>query len=103
VISSSKLYKFGHLITFKLSSETYTFCYSQVLSLLRNNELLGFVDGTTLCLVVTNSVPRDVKNAKLEEPPLIIPNPSYNTWHKKDKAIMSAILSSCTIDISGIC
>ena len=99
-VSMSGPINFGHLITARLSSDTYMFWRAQLVSLLRSNLLFGYVDGTFPC--PPSTVSHRPKEAKPEDKPLLLDNPAYHAWHQQDQAILSAILSSLTIEVSGM-
>ena len=99
-VSMSGPVNFGHLITARLSPDTYMFWRAQLVSLLRSNLLFGYVDGTFKC--PPSTLPHRPKEAKADDPPLMLDNPAYRAWHQQDQAILSAILSSLTIEVSGM-
>ncbi|KAL6337939.1 hypothetical protein AAG906_005404 [Vitis piasezkii] len=73
-----------HMVTIKLSSSNYLLWKSQLLSLLKSQELLGHVDGT------------------LAPPPLFAPadsqtpNIKHLAWKNTDQSLLSLLLSSLT-------
>jgi len=72
---------FTQFISLKLDSSNYLMWQSQVLPVLRSNDLLGIVDGTE------PSPPRFLTNEQGES----IVNPEYTLWNKKDQFILSWI------------
>jgi hypothetical protein len=47
-------------------------------------------------------VKREGKDVKDDDPLDIIPNPAYFAWCKQDQAILSAILGSLTLEVTGL-
>jgi hypothetical protein len=72
---------FTQFISLKLDSSNYLMWQSQVLPVLRSNDLLGIVDETE------PSPPRFLTNEQGES----IVNPEYTLWNKKDQLILSWI------------
>lgn len=99
-VSSPGPVNFGHLITARLSPETYMFWRAQVVSLLRCNLLFGYLDGTLPC--PPSTLKMRAKDSKPEDPPVVVSNPTYGSWMQQDQAILSAILSSLAIEVSGM-
>ena len=101
-VTSSAPFNFGHLITTKLSPETYLFWRAQVTSLLRSHLLLGYVEGTVPCPPPTLSVVQKGQNILQPDSVTVVPNPAFTAWQQQDQAILSAILSSSTIEVTGM-
>ncbi|KAK1667332.1 hypothetical protein QYE76_055491 [Lolium multiflorum] len=99
-LSSSGPIHIGHLIKVELKPETYMFWRAQVVSLLHSNLLFGYVDGTFPC--PSQTVPFRAKDAKPDDPSTEVLNPAYGAWKQQDQAILSAILSSMAIEVSGM-
>jgi hypothetical protein len=87
---------FGHPIKIQLTTENHLFWRAQVVSHLWSNLLYGFVDGTFPCPEVYVSVAKDGGD------PVQQINPDYAAWVQQDQAILSAILSSATVDVVGM-
>src|SRR6266540_2542598 len=101
-VASSAPFNFGHLITIKLSHETYMFWRAQVTSLLRSHLLLSYVEGMFPCPASTLSVVQKGKDVLQADSMTVVPNPAFTAWQQQDQAIMSAILSSSTIEVAGM-
>ncbi|KAK1610097.1 hypothetical protein QYE76_033770 [Lolium multiflorum] len=95
-VQSSGPVNFGHLITAKLSPANHLFWRAQVISLLRSNLLHGYVDGTFPCPSSTVTVTKEGGDTSTE------PNPAYAAWIQQDQAILSAFLSSSTLEVGGM-
>jgi hypothetical protein len=63
---------------------------------------MGYVDDTFLSPSPTMSVKREGKDVKEDDPLDIVPNLTYFTWCQQDQAIMSAILGSLTLEVTGL-
>ncbi|CAH9135790.1 unnamed protein product, partial [Cuscuta epithymum] len=68
-----------HFVSLKLTSRNYLFWKTQLVPLLRGNQLLGYVDGTMPC------------------PPKS--DPTYSTWVTQDQSILSMLISSLSEEI----
>lgn len=94
-LSSSPIH-FGHLITIKLTSENYLFWRAQVLPLLRSNLLMGYVNGTNPCpdamILVSPEGGSPTSTANLK----------HGAWIQQDQAILSAVVSSMTVEVLGM-
>jgi hypothetical protein len=78
-----------------LTSENYLFWKAQVGPLLRNNLLMGYVDGSFPC-PPTHTV---VDHGGIAAP---LPSPAYQHWIQEDQAILSAFVSSMSKGVVGI-
>jgi hypothetical protein len=76
------------------------FWRAQVVSLLHSNLLFGYVDGTFP--FPSQTVSYRAKDAKPDDQPTEVLNPSHGAWKQQDQAILSAILSSMAIEVSGM-
>ncbi|KAJ9552406.1 LOW QUALITY PROTEIN: hypothetical protein OSB04_016451 [Centaurea solstitialis] len=74
-----------HMLTIKLSSSNYLLWMNQVTSVLSCQDLLGYVDGTSVA--PTPTITTNGTSA---------PNPAYTEWCKQDQRLQSLILSSLT-------
>ncbi|KAK1651002.1 hypothetical protein QYE76_068807 [Lolium multiflorum] len=95
-VTSSGPVNFGHLITVKLSPQNHLFWRAQVVSHLRSNLLHGYVDGTFPCPSATITVAKEGGGNSSE------PNPGFAAWIQQDQAILSAFLSSSTIEVGAM-
>ena len=78
-VASSAPFNFGHLITIKLSPETYMFWRAQVTSLLRSHLLLGYVEGTVPCPAPTLLIVQKGKDVLQPDSMMVVPNPMFTT------------------------
>jgi hypothetical protein len=62
---------------------------------------MGYVDGMLPSLSLTLSVKKKGKDVTVDTPPDVVPNPEYFAWCQQDKAILSAILGSLTLEVAG--
>ncbi|XP_019163517.1 PREDICTED: uncharacterized protein LOC109159863 [Ipomoea nil] len=89
-----------HYITMKLTMKNFLFWRMQLLSFLRGQDLLGFVDGTHPCppaTVPAASSTGDSTTTSAEPTP--VPNPEYHAWIRQDQTIVSLLVSSMADDV----
>jgi hypothetical protein len=60
---------------------------------------MGYVDDTLPSPSPTLSVKKEGKDVTDDTPLDIVSNPEYFAWCQQDKAILSAILGSLTLDV----
>jgi hypothetical protein len=91
-------FNFSNLITIKASPENYLLWRAQVVSVLRSNLLIGYIDGTFPCPAKTVANPRA---GDAGASPVIV-NQAYVTWIQQDQAILSAILATSTESVNSM-
>ncbi|KAJ0981423.1 hypothetical protein J5N97_009678 [Dioscorea zingiberensis] len=85
---------FGHLINVKLTRTNYLLWKAQFLPYLRNQQLLGYVDGTIVA-------PEKMITQATAEGAMQTPNTTYQQWLQQDQLVLSALLSSLSEEILG--
>ncbi|XP_019176905.1 PREDICTED: uncharacterized protein LOC109172213 [Ipomoea nil] len=84
-----------HYITMKLTLKNYLFWRMQLLSFLRGQDLLGFVDGSFPCPPATIlGTPLTGDSATTSTATVAVANPAYHAWVKQDQTIVSLLVSS---------
>ncbi|XP_019173481.1 PREDICTED: uncharacterized protein LOC109169036 [Ipomoea nil] len=89
-----------HYITMKLTLKNYLFWRMQLLSFLRGQELLGFMDDSYPCppATVLGAPSTGASTTTLAE---VVPvaNPAYHAWIKQDQTIVSLLVSSMADEV----
>jgi gag-polypeptide of LTR copia-type len=80
--------QFSHQIHTVLTHENYLLCKSQILSVLRGYNLVGFIDGTSTMPPSTILV-NEISTV----------NPAFTKWHQRDQLILAWLFSSISAPI----
>ncbi|XP_019161899.1 PREDICTED: uncharacterized protein LOC109158448 [Ipomoea nil] len=89
-----------HYITMKLTLKNYLFWRMQLLSFLRGQDLLGFVDGSFPCPPATIlGTPTTGDSATTSAAGVAVVNPAYHAWVKQDQTIVSLLVSSMADEV----
>jgi hypothetical protein len=86
---------YGHFVTVKLTRDNYLLWQAQILPYLHSQCLIGYVTGAILCPSMT------LPTANKTAPPVL--NPAYEQWYEQDQAILSALLSSLSLEVMSQC
>nr|BDI54716.1 SH3 domain-containing protein C23A1.17-like [Triticum aestivum] len=95
-VSEPGPFHFAHLVTVKLSADNYLLWRAQVLPLMLNHYLEGYVDGTLLGPPAMVQVPSAGGGS------VMVSNPAHHRWIAQDQAILSAIQSSLTPSVASM-
>jgi hypothetical protein len=88
------LHSLHHYIQVKLSRENYPIWHTQIVSYLEGNELYEFVNGESIC------PPKFINSiTTISTPSVLVKNPEYSTWYHQDKIVLSALISTLSIDV----
>ncbi|CAJ2644383.1 unnamed protein product [Trifolium pratense] len=79
----------GSQLSIKLDGDNYPAWRIQFFALLTGFDLVGYIDGTTIC-PAKNLVAADTTTT---------PNPAYNHWVRQDQLILHGIVSSVTATV----
>ncbi|KAK3012114.1 hypothetical protein RJ639_010587 [Escallonia herrerae] len=89
--TSPSLVTSTHTFSVKLTSKNYVTWKTQFLPILNYQNLHGHIDGTS------SPPPKTIVSPTAEN--LLIPNPEYEAWFKKDQLLVSWLFSSLTEEI----
>jgi hypothetical protein len=88
------LHSLHHYIQVKLSRENYPIWHTQIVPYLEGNELYEFVNGESIC------PPKFINSVATESTPsVLVKNPEYSTWYHQDKIVLSALISTLSVDV----
>ena len=79
------LIKHHHVITIKLNCDNYLLWKAQLISYLRGQHLLGYVDGTT------PTPPQMISKTSKAGETSLLRNPTYAKWIQQDQIILSPL------------
>ncbi|XP_019152193.1 PREDICTED: uncharacterized protein LOC109148906 [Ipomoea nil] len=97
-VAQSSLSNAHHFVSIKLTSQNFLFWRIQLVPFLKGQELLGFIDGETLCPPLMIKVtPSDSSSAATTFGST--PNPAYRAWVKQDQSLLSLLISSLSDEV----
>ncbi|XP_019179611.1 PREDICTED: uncharacterized protein LOC109174834 [Ipomoea nil] len=98
--TSNPLSSAHHFVLIKLTSRNYLFWRTQLVSFLKGQELLGYVDGEIECPPATIASSPSGKSASgVATTTGQVPNPAYRSWVKQDQSILSLLVSSMSDEV----
>lgn len=83
---------FRHLINLKLARGNYLLRKAQFLPYLRSQQLLGYVDSSSVC-------PGPLISQMKETRATHVPNPAHQNWLQHDRLVLSALFSSLSENV----
>ncbi|XP_019161980.1 PREDICTED: uncharacterized protein LOC109158522 [Ipomoea nil] len=89
-----------HFVSIKLTACNFLFWRTQLVSFLRGQGLLGYVDGETPCPpLMINAAPASDESTSAATTIVSTANPAHKAWIQQDQSILSILISSLSNEV----